>query len=76
VVAAVADNGTTSTELARSQAAVVVPSGEPPALLEMVEAVASTPAWAAQLGRNGQIHARHHLTMSDAMKRLDQLLSF
>lgn len=78
IVAAVPPRGVTARELERSGGGVVVPAGDPAALLGTLDALAADPARMERLGRAGQAFATAELEEAAALKRyrlfVDRLL--
>lgn len=75
VIAAVAPESETQTEIGAANAGLVVQGGDPPKLLAAIRQLASDPAEAARLGCNGQRYAEQHLTASAALANLTDFLS-
>ncbi|TDL42435.1 glycosyltransferase family 4 protein [Kocuria rosea] len=74
VLAAVDPASATANEIERSDAGVVVPSGDPGALLDGVGSLVSDPDTALRLGANGPRYAERHLTPAAAVRRWDETL--
>lgn len=74
VVAAVEENGITAGEIRRSGAGVIVPAGEPAALVAEVDRVGTDPALAGSLGSAGMDYSRQHLSVDAAVDRFEQWL--
>ncbi|MEN2740520.1 glycosyltransferase family 4 protein [Microbacterium sp. X-17] len=68
VVAATDATGITAAEIARAEAGVIAPAGDPAALLAAVAELASDPVRAQQLGENGR---RYRMTVLDETNALD-----
>jgi colanic acid biosynthesis glycosyl transferase WcaI len=71
VVAAVAPDGITASEIELSGAGVQVPPGDPSALLLAIELLAGDLRFANQCGANGRRFYREHLTESAALDRFE-----
>jgi colanic acid biosynthesis glycosyl transferase WcaI len=74
VVAATDAEGITAMELAESGAGVVIPAGQPEALLEAVLALAEDPAEAARLGVKGRLYRNEVLGERAAIERWAALI--
>jgi glycosyltransferase involved in cell wall biosynthesis len=74
VVAAVAPTSETALELTNAGAGVVVPAGQPLAMLEAIANLEADRAWATELGRSGQVFAHSHLTADAALPALEEFL--
>jgi colanic acid biosynthesis glycosyl transferase WcaI len=74
VVAASPDVGGTAAEVRRSGAGVVVVPGDPAALLDAVDALATDPAGMAAMGAAGRAYARENLAADAARDALAGIL--
>ncbi|UCZ91853.1 glycosyltransferase family 4 protein [Gordonia sp. WA4-43] len=74
VVAAVAEDGITASEIRRSGAGIVVPAGEPTALVEAVRRVGTDQALASTLGSAGMEYSSQHLSVDAAIDRFENWL--
>ena len=74
IVAAVPDGGATATEVHRSGAGVVVPVGDPDALLGAMANLRGQPGATETLGAAGRAYAAATLGESAAMDRVDRLI--
>ncbi|ROR90511.1 glycosyltransferase [Nocardioides aurantiacus] len=75
VLAAVGPASTTALEVGLSGGGVVVPAGDPAALLGAAESLGSDPGRAAALGAAGGEFRRRHLTEAAALDAFEQTLS-
>jgi glycosyltransferase involved in cell wall biosynthesis len=69
IVATVRTDGATYREIQQTGAAVVVPSGDPDALLRAVAEIRNDPALAARLGAAGASYASTALAPSEGLER-------
>ncbi|MGP3924181.1 glycosyltransferase family 4 protein [Streptomyces sp. 8N616] len=74
VVASVAEQGGTAEEVRRSEAGVLVPPENPPALLAAVRKLAEDPAAADALGSRGPAYVDAHLSREAGLARIAGLL--
>jgi colanic acid biosynthesis glycosyl transferase WcaI len=78
IVAAISLDGATAREIERSGGGIMVPAGNPAALLEALEKVAVSPALAERLAQAGRLFARTELDEEAALTRyrvfVDRLL--
>lgn len=74
VVAAVSPSGATAREVERSGAGMVVPSGEPQALLDAVLRLRADHALARRLGETGRAYAAETLNPETAMLRAEHFV--
>jgi glycosyltransferase involved in cell wall biosynthesis len=75
IVAAVREGGATWTEVERIGAGLLVPAGDPTALLAALARLAGDPKMAAELGARGLDHAQGRYSEEDAFARVDDLVS-
>ncbi|WP_251008934.1 glycosyltransferase [Curtobacterium sp. ISL-83] len=75
VIAATDAGSITESEVLTSGGGVVVPAGDPSALLEGAEALGSDLSAAERLGARGQLFRRSHLTEDAALARYAQVLT-
>lgn len=75
VVAAVAPMSDTAIELNRAHAGIVVPAGQPPALLAAINALEHDPCMRHQLAQRGKAFALQHLTADSALHGLEGFLT-
>lgn len=75
VVAATSLNGTSSEEIHAAAAGIVVPAGDPIALLNAVNELRSTPDLAVAFGKSGKNYAKRNLTPEAAIEKWINLLS-
>lgn len=74
VVAATDPNGITASEINASQAGVIVPAGDPEALLQAIVELSSNEAAAARFGLNGEIYRESVLDENAAIQRWANLI--
>jgi colanic acid biosynthesis glycosyl transferase WcaI len=74
VLAAVEGDSATAVELNASKSGIVVPSGDPEALLQAAESIGADPVRAEQLGANGPLYAKENLSTESALRRWDTAL--
>ena len=75
VLAATDSTGITAQEVRGAEAGLVVPAGDPAALLDGVSALLSDPVTAARLGENGKRYRETVLDETFAIDRFDSLLA-
>jgi glycosyltransferase involved in cell wall biosynthesis len=75
VVAAVAAESETRREIEAAQGGVVVPSGNPAALLEAVRQLANDPECASELGQHGRRYQEQYLTSDAALRQIDEFIA-
>lgn len=75
VVAATSLNGTSSEEIRAAAAGIVVPAGDPLALLNAVDELRSSPDLAAAFGNSGKNYAKGNLTPEAAIEKWLSLLT-
>lgn len=75
VLAATDPTGITAEEIRAANAGVVVPAGDPEALLQATLALGADPARAAQLGSNGLAYRREVLDEATAIRAFRDLLT-
>ena len=75
VVAATDAGGITADVIRAAGAGVVIPAGDPRALLDAALRLAADPERGDELGRNGLLYRRSELSESDAVDRFSNLLS-
>ncbi|CAN5423471.1 glycosyltransferase family 4 protein [soil metagenome] len=75
VIASTDVGGITADEVRAADAGVVVPAGDPEALLEAVIALASDPGRAEHLGRNGRLYRKTVLDEESAINRFSEMLT-
>jgi colanic acid biosynthesis glycosyl transferase WcaI len=74
IVAAVPATGSTALEVLQSAAGVIVPIGDPDALIDTVANLRASPDWAESLGLAGKAYAASRLDEMSALDRADELL--
>lgn len=74
IVAAVPSEGSTAREIQRSQAGIVIPTGDPDGLNRVVAELCADPDRARTLGSAGQSYAASSLDLSSARARMERVL--
>lgn len=75
VVAATDVSGITAEEIRTADAGVVVPAGDPEALLDAVTTLAADPGHAEHLGKNGRLYRKTVLDEESAINRFTEMLT-
>ena len=75
VVAATDVSGITAEEVRTADAGVVVPAGDPEALLEAVTTLAADPGHAEHLGKNGRLYRKTVLDEESAINTFTEMLT-
>ena len=75
VVAATDVSGITAEEVRAADAGVVVPAGDPEALLDAVTALGADPGHAEHLGKNGRLYRKTVLDEESAINRFTEMLT-
>jgi colanic acid biosynthesis glycosyl transferase WcaI len=75
VVAATDVSGITAEEVRAADAGVVVPAGDPEALLDAVTRIAADPGHAEHLGKNGRLYRKTVLDEESAINSFSQMLT-
>lgn len=75
VVAATSLNGTSSQEIRAAAAGIVVPAGDPIALLNAVDLLRTSPDLAVEFGKSGKKYAKENLTPEGAIEKWLSLIT-
>lgn len=75
VVAATDVGGITAEEVRTADAGIVVPAGDPQALLDAVTSLAADPGHAEHLGKNGRLYRKTVLDEESAINQFTQMLT-